>query len=71
MTINTAQVELKGHTYEVVADSTKINEPMFSYCQIYRLRQDGSRGRLLASQHELNWAVWMLVRDQIKAAEAA
>jgi hypothetical protein len=67
--INTVQTTVKGRTYEVVADSDKVNEAMHYYIQVIRLRKDGSHGRQLAAHRPEAWAVWQTVRDQIKALE--
>jgi hypothetical protein len=69
--INTVQTTVKGRTYEVIADSDKVNEAMHCYVQVIRLRKDGSHGRHLAAHRPEAWAVWQTVRDQIKALEAA
>lgn len=41
----TARTEIDGRTYEVVTDEAKRAGSLSSYCQVYRIRQDGTRGR--------------------------
>jgi hypothetical protein len=69
--ITTIQTVFEGRAYEVVADSDKAAEPMCNYVQIYRIRKDGSRGRHLQAWRPQSWQVWVSVRDQVKAREAA
>jgi hypothetical protein len=67
--ITTVRTTHEGRTYEVVADSDKIDAPMGSYVQVYRIRKDGSRGMRVQSSGQYGWAVWELVRDQVKTRE--
>jgi len=66
--ITTVRTTHEGRTYEVVADSDKVDALMSSYVQVYRIRKDGSRGRYLTSPNHI-WPIWVTVRDQVKTRE--
>jgi hypothetical protein len=67
--ITTIRTTYEGRTYEVVADSDKIDAPMGSYVQVYRVRKDGSRGMRVQSSHGgPGYTIWSLVRDQVQTA---
>jgi len=67
--ITTVQTTYEGRTYEVVADSDKVNEALCSYVQVYRVRKDGSRGMRVQSSHGgPGYTIWSLVRDQVQTA---
>jgi molybdenum cofactor biosynthesis enzyme MoaA len=63
------QTELDGRSYEVVIDPSKKEAPFCHYCQVYRLRTDGTRGLQLATHHSRAWSAWRAVRDQVLRAE--
>jgi len=43
------RTEYEGRTYEVVTDESKRDQMLTSYCQVYRIRKDGTRGSQLST----------------------
>lgn len=39
------RTEFEGRTYDVETDETKRTAPLEVYCQVYRVRKDGTRGQ--------------------------
>lgn len=64
------RANLDGQDYEVVTNPAAHAAAFHRYCQVYRLRKDGSRGMQLLSHHTKAYAVWQLVREQVLADEA-
>ena len=66
MTISTF-VTVDGRSYEVVTDETQRDAPFCVYCQVYRIRADGTRGRFLHRTQKAAWAAYRLARTQLDA----
>ena len=62
----TYKTNYAGHNYEVDITPELRNESFYKYCQVYRMRKDGSRGRKLMSHQHVAWAVWNRVKDEVE-----
>ena len=63
--IRTTTTEHENKRYEIQVDTTKHDECFHAYCQIYRLRRDGTRGLQLSSHTDLAWTIWSKVRNEM------
>ena len=61
-----SRIELEGRSYEVVCHPELRDESMGRYCQVYRLRKNGSQGLELSSIQPKYRKAYLLAEPELK-----